>query len=175
MNMLVWTPGHVVVCYTNVFLGSFHTRDWEPMTITLQALSLVEKVEPVQVLSTLRLRDQRSMWMQDGCKVYVNSYMVSNGSCVHGHLNYSRKPPLGDMLNTKPGDHDTPNAHNRWFILFCHVWGPAWIVIHRDSIWFRARSHMTSHYTPRSVTTLRDSGGDLGWPLDTFFWALKIS
>ena len=51
------------------------------MTITLQALSLVEKVEPVQVHFTLRLRDQRSMRMQDGCKVYMDSSMASNGSC----------------------------------------------------------------------------------------------
>ena len=58
-----------------------HTRDWEPVTIILQALSLVEKAEPVQVRFTLRLRHQRSMWMQDGCRVYMNSYMASNGSC----------------------------------------------------------------------------------------------
>ena len=58
-------------------LGPIHTRDWEHVTIALQALSLVEKAEPVQV----RLRDQRSMWMQDGCKVYIYSYMASNGSC----------------------------------------------------------------------------------------------
>ena len=58
-----------------------HTQDWEPMTVTLQALSLVEKAELVQVRFTLRLRDQRSMWMQDGCKVYMDSYMASNGSC----------------------------------------------------------------------------------------------
>ena len=51
------------------------------MTIALQALSLVEKAEPVQVRFTLRLRDQQSMWMQDGCKVYMDSYMTSNGSC----------------------------------------------------------------------------------------------
>ena len=51
------------------------------MTITLQALSLVETVELVQVRFTLHLRDQRSMWMQDGCKVYMDSYMASNGSC----------------------------------------------------------------------------------------------
>jgi hypothetical protein len=62
-------------------LGPLHTWDWEPMTITLQALSLVENVGPVQVHFTLRLRDQRSMWMQDGCKVYMDSYMTSNGSC----------------------------------------------------------------------------------------------
>ena len=41
----------------------------------------MEKVEPVQVRFTLHLRDQRSMWMQDGCKVYMDSYMASNGSC----------------------------------------------------------------------------------------------
>ena len=58
-----------------------HTWDWEPMTITLQALSLVEKPEPVQVRFTLRLRDQRSKWMQDECKVCIDSYMASNGSC----------------------------------------------------------------------------------------------
>ena len=57
------------------------TWDREPATITLQALSLVEKAEPVQVRFPLCLRDQRSMWMQGGCKVYMDSYMASNGSC----------------------------------------------------------------------------------------------
>ena len=93
----------------------------------------------------------------------------------HGHLDYFQKPPLGGRPNTKPGDHGTPNAHNRWFILFYHVWGPAWIEIHWNSIWLRAQSHMTSHYTWGSVITLHDFGGVLGWPLDTFFWALTIS
>ena len=36
---------------------------------------------PVQVRFTPRLRDQRSVWMHDGCKVYMDSYMVSNGPC----------------------------------------------------------------------------------------------
>ena len=62
-------------------LGPLHTRDWEPVTITLQALSLVGKAEPVQVRFTLRLRDQRSMWLWDGCKVYMDTYMASNESC----------------------------------------------------------------------------------------------
>ena len=53
------------------------------MTITRQALSLVEKVEPVQVCFTLHLRDQR-MWMQDGCKVHMDYYMALNGSCFMG-------------------------------------------------------------------------------------------
>ena len=37
------------------------------------------------------------------------------------------------------------------------------------------RSHMTSHYTRGSVTTVHDFGGGLGRPLDTFIWALTIS
>ena len=61
--------------------GPLHTRDWVPVTIPPQALSLVEKAEPVQIHFTLRLRDQWSMWMQDACKVYMDSYMASNGSC----------------------------------------------------------------------------------------------
>jgi hypothetical protein len=49
------------------------------MTMTLQTLSLVEKVEPVQVRFKLRLRDQRSIYVnaRSGCKVDV----ASNGSC----------------------------------------------------------------------------------------------
>ena len=31
--------------------------------------------------STLCLRDQRTIWMQYGCQIYVDSYMTSNGSC----------------------------------------------------------------------------------------------
>ena len=51
--------------------------------------------------------------MHDGCKVYMNSHMASNGSCFHAHLDYFQKPSLGGRSNTKPGDHDTLNGHNR--------------------------------------------------------------
>ena len=34
-------------------------------------------LEPVQVRFTLRLRDQQSKCMQDGCKVYMDSYVAS--------------------------------------------------------------------------------------------------
>ena len=74
-----WRKGHLDFCsclnLIHVYLlrtkdlGPLHTRVWEPVTITLQALSLVEKAELGQVPFTLRLRDQQSMWMQDGCKV----------------------------------------------------------------------------------------------------------
>ena len=47
--------------------------------------------------------------MHDGCKVHMDSYMASNGSCVHGHLDYFQKPPLGGKPNTKLGEYSTPN------------------------------------------------------------------
>ena len=43
---------------------------------------MVEKADPVQVCFTLHLRDQQSICMQDGCKVYMDPYMASNGSCL---------------------------------------------------------------------------------------------
>jgi hypothetical protein len=55
------------------------------------------------------------------------------------------------------------------------VWGSAWIDIHYNSILLKARSHMTSHYTWETMTTLHDFGGVLGRPLNTFFWAPTIS
>ena len=93
----------------------------------------------------------------------------------HGHLDCIQKPSLGGRSKTKPGDHGTLDTHNHWLILFYHVWGPAWIEIHWNSIWLWAWSHMISHYTWGSVITLHDFGGVLGWPSDTFFWALTMS
>jgi hypothetical protein len=52
------------------------------MTSTLQALSLVEKVEPVQVRFTLTLEGPTEyVNSKIGCQVYTDSYMASNGSC----------------------------------------------------------------------------------------------
>ena len=70
----------------------------------------------------------------------------------HGHLDYFQKLPLGGRPNTKLGEHGTLNAHNRWFVLFYHAWGPVWIKFHWNGIWLRAWSRMTSHYTWGSVT-----------------------
>ena len=152
-----------------------HTQDWEPVTIKVEALSLVEKAKLVQVRFTLRLRDERSKWMYDGCKVYTGFLHNIKWIKIHGHLDYFHKPPRGGRPNTKLGDHGTLNAHNHGFILIYHAWGSAWVESHWNNIWLRARSHMASHYTWGSVTTLHDFGGVLGRPLDTFFWALTIS
>jgi hypothetical protein len=120
----------------------------------------------------------------EGPTEYVNARRMSS---PHGFLHgiewimfmvtwtIFKQPPLGRRPNTKLGDHGTLNTHNCWFILFYHMWGSAWIAIHWNSIWFRDWSHMTSHYTSRSVTTLCGFGGVLGRPLDTLFWALTIS
>ena len=58
------------------------------------------------------LERPRSMWMQDGSKVYMNSYMAPNGSCFIVYMDYFWKPSLGGRPNTKPGDHGNPNSHN---------------------------------------------------------------
>ena len=111
--------------YNHTCLGPLHTRDWEPVTVSLRALSLVENAEPVQVCFTLRLRDQRSKWMQDGCKVYMDSHMAWTGSCLtctifQNHLlevglTQNRETMALRMLTTVD-----------WFC-FYHVWGPTWI------------------------------------------------
>ena len=115
-------------------------------------------------------------WMHDADTVYTDSYMASSALCFmltltifKSHLLEVGLTQLGKIMALQL------NAHNRWFILFCHGWGTARIAIHWNSIWLRARSHMTSHYTWEFVGTLHDFGGVLGRPLDTFSWAFTIS
>ena len=62
---------------------------------------------------------------------------------------------------------------NLCYFIMCEDAGE--IEIHWNSIWLRTWSHMTSHYTWRSMTTWHDFGSVLGWPLDTLFWALTMS
>ena len=52
-----------------------------------------------EVRFTLQLRDQLCMWMQDGCKVYMDSYTTLNGSCSTITWNIFRKPPFGGRLD----------------------------------------------------------------------------
>ena len=79
------------------------------MTVTLQALSLVEKAEPVQVRCfTLRLR---------GPMEYVNARWMESLHGIewivfHGHLDCFPNPPPGGRPTTKSGDHGALNANN---------------------------------------------------------------
>ena len=163
-------------CHRAFVKGDF-THETEAVTVTVQALSLVEKVEPVQVrFFTLRWRDQRSMYVNARWMWSLHGFLRGIEQIMfHGRLDYFQNPSRGGRPNIKPGDHGTPNAHNRWFILLYCVWGPAWINIHWNSI--SLRGPVTYDFTLhlRTVTTLDDFGGVLGWPLHTFFGALKIS
>ena len=47
---------------------------------------------------------------QDGCKVYMSSYMASNGSCFMVSWTIFKNHLLEVGLNTKSGDHGTPDA-----------------------------------------------------------------
>ena len=85
------------------------------------------------------------MWMQDGCKVYVDSYMVSNGPCFMFTWTIFKSHLLEVGL-----DHGTPNAHNCWFILDYHVWGPAWIDIHWITFGW-GPGHIRLHITPEGL------------------------
>ena len=106
---------------------------------------------------TLHLGDQRTTWMPDGRRVYMDSYMASNGSCFMVTWTAFKNHFLEEVGLTQ-------NQETMAFwtlttvglLYFYHVWGPAWIEIHWNSIWLMARSHMTSHYTWGSVTTWHD-------------------
>jgi hypothetical protein len=117
--------------------GPLHTRDWEPMTIALQALSLVEKVEPVQVRFTPRSRDQLSKWMQDGCKVYLDSYMASNGACFMVTWTIFQNQYFDVGLTQKHWETMALKTLTTvWVILFYCIWRPAWIEMHWNNISF---------------------------------------
>jgi hypothetical protein len=64
-------------------LRATHTQDCGHVTVALKAFSMAKKEEPVQVCFKVNLRDRWSKWMQDGCKVYMDSCVASiwNESC----------------------------------------------------------------------------------------------
>ena len=97
-------------------LRPYHIRDQEPMTITPQALIGGKGGSKFKV--ALRLRDQESRRMQDGCKVYMDSYMASNGSCVHGTWTIFKIHLLEVGLTQ---NHWETMLHNQLIFLFDHV------------------------------------------------------
>jgi len=61
--------------------GSLHTRDWEPVTITLQALSLVEKASRSKFAAHYAWGTNKACKCKMDVKSTWNSYMASNVSC----------------------------------------------------------------------------------------------
>ena len=108
--------------------------------------------------------------MQDGCKVYMDFYMASNGSCFMVTWIVFKDHFLEVGLTQNWDIIGRPNVHNCWFILFYHVWRPAWIKKHSNCIWLRVRSRMASHYTWGSVTPLHDFWRCLGTAFGRFLW-----
>jgi hypothetical protein len=58
-------------------------------------------------------------------KVYMDSYMASNGSCfmTTWTISKNRMLELGSTQNHRETV-TLRNPHNRWFVLFCDVWKP---------------------------------------------------
>ena len=85
-------------------------------------LSFLNKnMEPVQVYSTQHLRDQHSKFKQDGCKIYIDSYMALSGSCF---IIIFKDPPFGGRLQTEPWDLGIPKSYNHWLIILSLVRTP---------------------------------------------------
>ena len=142
-------------------LRPLHRWDWVPVIIALQAFPWVEKMEPFQVCFTLHLRDQQSK-MQDGCKVYMDSYMSSSWSCFMIIWTNFKNNLLEVGLTQTQETLTLQNFTTIGLFYFIMCKDPTWILIHWNNIWLRARSHMTTHYTWRPLTTLHGFGGVWG-------------
>ena len=80
--MVTWNTINDNMTLNAIFSDTSHASETEgPWQLHFRALSIMEKTEPLQIRFTLRLRDQWSEWIQDECKVYMDSSMASNGSC----------------------------------------------------------------------------------------------
>jgi hypothetical protein len=102
-------------------------------------------------------------------KVHRGSYVASNGLC------FMITWPIFKNHHLEVGLTQNQETMALWTLptvdlfYFCHMWEPAWIETHSNSIWLKAWLQVTSHYTWGSVTTLHDFGGVLGRSLDAFF------
>ena len=89
--------------------------------ITLPALSLGGK-DGAGPSSSFQMdvwgTDRWSIWVQDGCKVYMDSDVASNGSWLVATWIFFEHHLLEVGLTRNRGGPGTPNAHNCWFIPF---------------------------------------------------------
>jgi hypothetical protein len=143
--------------------GPLHTQHWGPVTIALQALSLVEKAELVQVHFTLCLTDQRSKWLQVGCKLVKSTWIPAwhqNGSCFMVTWTISKNHLLEVGLTQNQETIALRHLTVIDLFLFIMCEDPTWILIHWNRISLRPGNiwlHTTlegpwPHYTILAVS-----------------------
>jgi hypothetical protein len=133
-----------------------HTHDTEsPWLLHIKHSDWWKRRSRSKFALQLCLREQ-SMWMRDGCKVYIDSYMAPNGSCFMVTWIIIKYHHLEVDLTQNKATMALQNLTTIYSIYFILCEDPAWIEIHWNSIWMRIRSHMTSHYTWGFVTALHD-------------------
>ena len=105
-------------------------------------------------------------------KSALDSYMTSNGSCfmVTWIILKNQLLEVDLTQNWKTTALRNLITNDLLYSIMCE--DPTWIKIHWKSIWLRTRSHMTSHYTWGSVTTLHDFESCLRTAFGHFIWAL---
>jgi hypothetical protein len=107
-----------------ILRATSHTQAKGMWPLHFKHSHLWKKSELVHVHCPLWLRNQQSKWMQDGCKVYMDSYMASNGSCFKVTWIIFKNHLLEVGLTQNRETISLPKPHNCWFIIFHHVWGP---------------------------------------------------
>ena len=112
----------IIILYFSVHSNwgpAFHTRDWEPVTITIQALlSFVGKggAGPSSLHIALEGLTEyvNARWMRKSAWIptwhQMDHVTWSLGLFSNNHL-------LEVGLTQKPANHGTLNVHNRWFIM----------------------------------------------------------
>ena len=157
------------------FLGPFlHTWDWEPVSIPLQALSLVEKMELVQVPVTLNLTYQRECemdvestwiptWHRMG-RVSMGTWTIFKNRLLKVHLIQNQEIMTLRMITTVDLFHFImhEDLHEYRFLELRFGRGPDHIYIF--TLHLRVRNHATWFWR-----WLGTAFGHL------FFWALTIS
>jgi hypothetical protein len=108
-------------------------------------------------------------------KVYMDSCMALNGSCFMVTWTTLKNHPL-DVGLTQNQETMALRTLTTVGLFFFIMYEDLKSKIHCNSIWLRAQSYMTKHYTtlqcPWPHYMIAQVSWD--WPLDTSFWALTI-
>jgi hypothetical protein len=122
------------------------------------SLLLTMLEEPTNGVCECKMVDAKFTWWHRMDHVFMVIWTMFKNHLLEVGLTQNRETMALWMLVTV----------DLFYFIMCE--DPVWIENHwNNSIWLKARSHMTSHDTRGSVTTLHDFGGVLGRHLDIFF------